>query len=332
MRGAISGLVASLNDPYTFFAGPETTEVDEDNLAGRFGGIGAEIGIDEAGHYVILRVYPGNPAEAAGVRVGDIILAVDGVEVSPQTTSMYDLLAALRGEIGDPVILRLGRGPEVFELEIVRAEVLIPSTFWRVLEEDSRIGYIQITRFTDRTPEEVRQGIGELLDQDVKAFILDLRDNGGGLVESAVQVASEFLDGGPILYEVRRGQDEKAYNASRGGLAVEQPLVVLVNGGSASASEILAGAFQDRGRALLVGEPTFGKGSVQLIFSLSDGSSLHVTAAEWYTPDHHRIEQQGLTPDLTVTPEAGRDAALAAALEVLGSRLPVAEMQNADDE
>src|SRR5690606_29765275 len=232
--------------------------------------------------YVIVRVYPDNPAEGAGVEEGDIIAAVDGREVDATTTDMNALLSLVRGDIGDPVVLTLQRGDEVFDVEIVRAELLIPSTFWRVLEEDQRVGYIQVTRFTTRSPEEVKQAIEELREQNVDAYVLDLRNNGGGLVDAAVEVASEFLNGGVVLYEQRQGGADRVFNATRGGTALDEPIAVLVNNGTASAAEIVAGALQERGRATLVGEPTFGKGSVRLILPLSDASSLHVTTAEWY--------------------------------------------------
>ncbi|HQE20030.1 MAG TPA: S41 family peptidase, partial [Aggregatilineales bacterium] len=160
------------------------------------------------------------------------------------------------------------------------------------------------------------------------AYVIDLRHNGGGLVNAAVDVVSEFLDGGVVLYETRQGGEERTFSASRGGAATEEPLVVLVNRGTASASEIVAGALQDRERAVLVGEQTFGKGSVQLILTLSDSSSLHVTTAEWYTPNRHRLQDQGLTPDIPVESDEDGQAALSAALEYLNSELAVAEVSD----
>jgi carboxyl-terminal processing protease len=319
--GAARGLVSSLNNQYTYFVEPEAAEVDEDALSGRFGGIGAEITRDEAGQFVIARVYRDNPAYEAGVQAGDIIVAVDGVTVDPAAPDMDDVLAAIRGEIGEPVTLTLSRGGQTFDVEIVRAELLIPSTFWRVLEEDPQIGYIQVTRFTGRTPDEVDTAIAELEASEVEAYVLDLRDNGGGLVDSAVSVVSEFLNGGVVLYEQRRDTGEQVFNASRGGSALEAPLVVLVNAGTASASEIVAAAIQDNDRGILIGQQTFGKGSVQLIRELSDGSSLHVTTAEWYTPDHNRIEGQGLVPTIEVAAVEGQDAPLQNAVTYLSGVL-----------
>jgi carboxyl-terminal processing protease len=313
VHGAISGLITSYNDPYTFFVEPQTAEVDSGNLAGRYGGIGAEIGQNPEGQFVIGRVYRDNPAYEAGLQEGDILIAVDD-----QTTSALDLngvLALVRGDIGEPVVLTVTRNDDKQDITIVRAEVLVPAAFWRLLEEDPRIGYIQLTRFTDRAPDEIRQAIDELVDQGATALVLDFRDNGGGLVSSAVDIAGEFLDGGTILYETHRGQEEQVFSAPRGGHAVDIPLVVLVNQNTASASEIVTGAMQDRGRAILIGQKTYGKGSVQLILSLSDGSSIHVTTAEWYTPERHRLETQGLTPDIEVQPVEGSDTVLDAAIE-----------------
>jgi carboxyl-terminal processing protease len=328
IHGAVAGLVASYNDPYTYFVEPRAAEVDTGNLAGRFGGIGAEITQDELGRFVIVRVYRDNPAYEAGIREGDIIVAVDGTTLNPDQYDMNAALALIRGAIGDPVALTIARGDETLEFEVVRAEVLVPSTLWRILEENPRIGYIQITRFTERAPEELRQAIAELTDQGAEALILDLRNNGGGLVDSAVGVSSEFLDGGVILYEERQGQDERVFNASRDGTAHDIPLAVLVNQGTASAAEIVAGALQDRGRAQLIGQQTYGKGSVQLILPLSDGSSIHVTTAQWFTPNRHRLEGQGLFPDTTVQAAEDTDVELAAGIDAIEGLLPASTSNN----
>ncbi|MBN1428760.1 MAG: S41 family peptidase [Anaerolineae bacterium] len=319
IHGATQGLAASFNDPYTFFIEPQAAKIDSTNLAGRFGGIGAELRQDEQGQIVISRVYRDSPAEKAGVQDNDIVLVIDNTPVDESAPNMDQALAAIRGEIGTPVVLTIQRGERTIEIEVIRAEILIPSVFWQLTEADPQVGYIQIVRFTERSPDEVKQAVQELKEQGATAYIIDLRNNGGGLVDSAVKVAGVFLDGGVILYERNRSSDEKVFNAPRGGIATEDPLVVLANANTASASEILAGAFQDRQRATIIGQKTFGKGSVQLILALSDGSSLHVTSAEWYTPDHHRIEKEGLTPDITTQPIEGFDAELIAAIEFLDS-------------
>jgi len=323
VHAAVSGMVSSLGDPYTFFVEPQAAEVDQANLAGRFGGIGAELTQNEQGQFVIVNVYRDNPAAEAGVMADDIILAVDGQEMTADTT-MNDLLNMVRGEIGEPVTLTLQRGSETFDVEIVRAEVLIPSAFWHMLEDDDRVGYIQVTRFTHRTSDEVKQALNELHDQGAEAYILDLRGNGGGLVDTAVGVADEFLSGGLVLTEQRADGSERPFRATQGGLATDQPLVVLVNGGTASAAEILAGALQDQDRAPLVGEQTFGKGVVQVLRDLSDGSTLHVTTAQWFTPDGTPIQDTGLTPDVGVEPVDGEDAGLLVAVDMLQEQLAAA--------
>ena len=325
VHGAVGGLVTSLNDPYTVFVEPEKHEVDSTNLAGRFGGIGAEIGRDEEGRFVLVTVYRDGPGYAAGLRDGDILLAVDGKAVDTSTPDSNELVADIRGPVGKPVLLTVLRGEETLDIEVIRAEITIPSVEWRLLEEDERTGYIRISRFTDRAPEELNSALDELTSQGATAFVLDLRSNGGGLVDSAVRVASEFLSGGVVLREERRNSGPRTFNATLGGAALDQPVVVLIDGATASASEIVAGALQDRERALLIGESTFGKGSVQLIMELSNGSSLHITSARWHTPNNRPIDGQGLTPDIVAEPGEGQDAELAAAIDYLGQTLTVAE-------
>ncbi|NDJ55068.1 MAG: hypothetical protein GYB68_18515, partial [Chloroflexi bacterium] len=237
-----------------------------------------------------------------------------------------DLTALVRGDVDSIVQITVRRDDQLLTFDVQRAEVLVPSTFWQIAHDDPAIGLIQITRFTDRAPAETQQAIRELREQGAVAFIIDIRNNGGGLVDSAVAIAGEFLAGGVVLFEERQGTpNEERKTASLGGAALNDPVVVLVNGGTASASEILAGALQDRGRGLLVGEPTFGKGSVQVILPLSDGSSLHVTNAEWFTPNYNRIEGQGLTPDVIVTPIEGQDSALLRAIELLSEQIRVVD-------
>lgn len=321
VHGAAAGLILSYEDPYTFFVEPQTAEVDTGNLAGRFGGIGAEITQTPDGSFVIVTVYRDNPAFEAGMQAGDIIVAVDGMDVVEAGVDLNGLLSLVRGDVGEPLALTVRRGEETLDFEMIRAEVLIPSAFWRILEEDSRIGYVQLTRFTDRAPEEIRQAIDELEAQGAEALIFDLRNNGGGLVDSAVAITGEFLDGGVILYEERRVEGEQVFNAPRGGHALDTPLVVLVNQNTASASEIVGGALQDRDRAVLIGQHTYGKGSVQLILPLSDGSSIHVTAAQWFTPDRHPLEGEGLTPDVVIEPVEGVDVELPAAVDYLNGIL-----------
>jgi len=314
---AVKGLAASLNDPYTFFVEPQVAELDNNRLAGSFGDIGVDVARNDVGQFVIARVYHDNPAETARVMAGDIITDIDGKSVDIAAPDDSEVLAAVRGDVGSKVILGLERNGARLQVEVIRAEIKIPSVFWQPVSSDRRIGLIQITNFTDRSPDEVKQAVTELRAQGAMAYVLDLRGNGGGLVDSAIQVTGQFLDGGPVLYERSKNGSEIVFNAPLGGATLSEPLVVLVNATTASAAEIVAGALQDRGRAVIIGQSTFGKGSAQTIFSLSDGSSLHVTTAEWRTPQRHRLQGQGLTPDILTKLIDGQDAEMPIAIKYL---------------
>ena len=209
----------------------------------------------------------------------------------------------IRGEVGTEVVLTVERQDVVEPIDIVveRAVIETPSVYWRVLEQAPTIGYIQLTSFTERSNQELNQAFDELTAQGAEAYILDLRNNGGGLLDAAIDVTSQFLREGVVLREDRKNERERVYDVRGGGKALDQPLVVLVNGGTASASEIVAGSLQDYERATLIGEKTFGKGSVQLIYELSDDSRLHVTVAKWFTPNDHAIDGTGLSPNIEVS-------------------------------
>lgn len=298
--GAIRGALATLNDPYTLFIEPEPAKEEKAQLEGRFGGIGAFIQRDEAGR-VILDPMPDQPAEKAGVRKGDILVAVDGQPIA-QEMNTEDVVKLVKGEVGTKVVLTVQReGVEnTLDITIERAPIETPSAQWRILEQAPKIGYIQLSSFTERSNKELDRAFEELTTQGAESYILDLRGNGGGLLETAVDVASQFLHDGVILREDRKNEGERVYDVRPGGKALDQPLVLLVNGGTASASEIVAGALQDYKRATLIGEKTFGKGSVQLIYELSDASRLHVTVAKWFTPNKNAIDGTGLKPDIEV--------------------------------
>jgi carboxyl-terminal processing protease len=300
--GAIHGALSTLQDPYTIFVEPQPRALEKAELEGQFGGIGAYITRGAAGE-VILTPMVDSPAEQAGVREGDVVLRVDGTPISPEMTSDQVVLL-IRGEVGTQVVLTLQRVgvADPIVVTVTRKNIQTPSVEWRTLDQDPAIGYIRVRLFTERTGREMERALQDLREAGITSLILDLRDNGGGLLDAAVDVSSQFLRDGVVLYEDRRDESEKFYSVKKGGLALDLPLVVLVNGGTASASEIVAGALQDYGRASLIGEKTFGKGSVQLVYDLTDQSSLHVTIARWLTPNRHRIDGEGLKPDVEVIP------------------------------
>ena len=321
--GAIRGSLATLDDPYTVFIEPAAREVERERLQGTFGGIGAYISRSEETGEVLLEPIPGNPAEAAGIVAGDVLLAIDGLTVTPEMT-VPEIIDLIKGEKGAAVMLTV-RHPgaaDSVDIEVIRGDILLPSVVYRLIEEDPTVGYIQLARFSGESGNEIGAAIQDLQLQGATRFILDLRQNGGGLRDAAVEVADHFLDEGPVLYLQSQKEGERVFNSTSDTLAPTGPLVVLIDGGTASASEIVAGALKDRGRAMLIGSKTFGKGSVQLVFDLSDGSSVHVTSARWLTPNRTQIDQSGLEPDVPVEitqddVDNGRDPALAEAISYL---------------
>jgi len=243
-----------------------------------------------------------------------------------------DIDRLLRGEVKDgngvEVTIRTpsDTGNSTRTLFIEFGVINIPSVVWRTLAEDSAIGYIQILSFTSRTPMELKDALTELRSAQVSGLVLDLRNNSGGLLQESIAVADEFLDDQVIVYE-RNNQRERTFTGEPGGLATDLPLVILVNSGTASASELVAGALRDNGRGLIVGQKSFGKGTVQQIFALSDQSAVHITSAEWLTPARHQLEENGLEPDVVMIPDAtGRDVELGEAVrqvrQVIAAQVP----------
>ncbi len=322
--GAIRGSLQTLEDPYTLFIEPVVRDREREQLQGSFGGIGAFLSRPEDEGDVILEPIPGNPAEKAGILSGDILLAVDGEPITPEMT-VADIADRVKGEKGSEVILTVIHPGETepVDIGVVRDDILLPSVSYRLLSEDPTVAYVRLSRFSAESSAEVADALRDLRDQGAESYILDLRQNRGGLLDAAVDVADHFLEDGPILYQQSREEGEIAYDAQAETLIPQAEVIVLVDSGTASAAEIVAGALQDRGRAQLVGnEPTFGKGSVQLVFDLTDGSSIHVTSARWLTPNHTQLDGDGIEPDILVeiTQEAidnGRDEVLERALELL---------------
>jgi carboxyl-terminal processing protease len=321
---AIAETLTLLNDPYTIFVEPLPRELERDHMRGTFGGIGVDLWYDTEGS-MRLTPYPDSPAAEAGVLEGDTLLAVDEQSIT-QDTTIDEVRAHLHGEVDTTVTLMLSRAKPgqdsptpPFDVTITRAVIEVPSVTWRVLDQSPTIGYIHIQGFTDRTDEETIDALQALRgEKQIASLVLDLRNNYGGLLAPAVTVASQFLEEGVVVYERGKDADESSRPVKPGGVALDIPLAVLVNVNTASASEIVAGALQDYQRAVLIGDRTYGKGSVQLIYDLSDGSSLHVTSAVWLTPNGHRIEGVGLTPDILVPQTAeAQDTQLDRAVEHL---------------
>jgi carboxyl-terminal processing protease len=315
--GMIRGYINAIGDPYTVFVEPQTAELESNQLSGEYGGIGVELRRNAAGE-TLLAPFPDSPAEAAGVQAEDVLLKVDDNAVTP-ATSIDDVTAWLRGAIESTVTIVV-RHPDGAQATyaIKRQAIALPSVTWRMVAGQSNIGLITMSRFSDKSSMEIERAARELRANGAEKFVLDLRNNGGGLLDSAVEVAGQFLNGGVVMYETSRSGPEKTYTATPSGQLVDAPLVVLVNGNTASAAEILAGALLDRGRAPLIGQKTFGKGSVQFIFPLSDGSSVHVTANRWFTPTRRELDKIGLPPTIEIQPGMdGTDPELNRAVEYL---------------
>lgn len=324
---AIRGVLRALNDPFTSFVEPEMARIFEEDMQGEFEGIGATVRMNEDGELVIVAPIEGSPAEAAGLRPGDIVLEVDGKRLKGMT--LLEAVSLIRGPRGTRVRLKILRaGQEPFEVEIVRDRIEIPTVSARLIEEPGKpkLGYLKLNDFNARATRQVREELQAFRDQGVEGLIFDLRNNPGGLLTTSIEVASQFLEEGSVVL-IERGKDgEEVHRARSGGLWLDKPLVVLVDAGSASASEIVAGAIQDHKRGVLVGTTTFGKGSVQSPHTLSDGSSLRVTIAHWFTPNGRQIHNQGITPDVVVEAspadlEVGRDPQLERAIQVLTEQI-----------
>jgi carboxyl-terminal processing protease len=316
---AIRGVMGALEDRYTFFIDPPVAQSESDALAGTYGGIGVQLQRSASGDFVLFP-FPDGPAARAGIRDGDVLLAIN--DVSVDQSSQQDVVdQQLRGEVkeGNGIQLALTRadGSEAYTVFVAFDVINVPSVVWRLVPEDSRIGYVQIIRFTSRTPDELVVAVEDLRSHDILALVLDLRDNNGGLLQESIEVADELLDGGVIAFEQSQ-RTERTFEAEVGGIAADLPLAVLVNGGTASAAEIVAGAVQDSERGILVGQGTFGKGTVQQIFRLTDDSSIHITSAQWLTPARMELDGSGIEPTISMIPdENGRDIEIGEAVHQL---------------
>lgn len=318
MRGAISGMLAATGDKHTSYMDPEQFKQANTSMEGEYEGIGAWV--DITGDYVeIISPMKGSPAEVAGLKANDIVIAVNGVDMTGTPGDL--VLKQILGPAGEEVKLTIRRGEETFDVSIIRQKITIPVVDYEMREDG--IGYVALYTFNDQATQQLRNALDDLMAQNPKGLILDLRDNGGGYLVTAIEVVSEFVSKGVVMYEEYGDGTRDAYEAQRGGRATEIPLVVLVNEGTASASEITAGAIQDLGRGKLVGTVTYGKGSVQSWISLkSEDSGVRITIARWLTPNGRQISDVGLTPDVIVEytqedVDAGVDPQLNAAVDLL---------------
>jgi carboxyl-terminal processing protease len=319
--GAIRGMVNSYGDENTAFIEPSRAAIFREDVSGSFEGVGAAVRMDEMGRLVIAEPFAGQPAAEAGLQRGDIVLAVDNTSL--QGLSLYEAIGLIRGPAGSTVVLTVFRDgvDEPFDVSVVRARIEIEVVTSDRLEGD--IGYVRLTDFSRGASGKVAEAIQALkAEGPLKGLIFDLRDNPGGLLDESIFVSSQFIGDGTITIERLKGGKEQPYEAQPGGVALDVPLVVLVNRGSASASEIVAGAIQENGRGPILGEQTFGKGTVQIPHTLSDGSELRVTIAEWLTPSGKQIKGEGIVPDVYVerTQEdfvEGRDPQLDRAIKYL---------------
>ncbi|HEY42506.1 MAG TPA: hypothetical protein G4O11_00805 [Anaerolineae bacterium] len=320
-RGMIHGMVAKLDDSYTIYLEPVEHELQTDDLSGEYGGIGVYI---SRGYNLKIHLIPfqDGPAARAGVLEGDILIAIDH-EVIEEDASMELIQAMVRGPVGTTVIITLApRSEDGHSLiyEIVREAIPIPSVTGYIHPDHPDIGVIFITLFSEKTPEEVEQTYQNLVDRGAERLVLDLRENAGGLLDSAIEVARFFLPEGLVLIEEKRGGSEEQYLVKSPGKASDIPIAVLVNQNTASAAEVVAAALQENGRAPIIGARTYGKGSVQLVLELHDGSSLHVTSSRWQTPTGLILDGRGLQPDFPVIAEDGDvDIYMQAAIEWLRS-------------
>lgn len=321
MRGAISGMLGSLGDPHTSYMNPEEYEQTNAPLNGEYEGIGAWV--DISGEYlVITSPMPDSPAEKAGLRPNDQVIAVDGDDVTGEDGDL--VLLRVLGPAGSDVTLTIQREgeDEAFDVTITRAKIKVPSVSGEILEDN--VAYVQISTFGLKTTKELRDALDDVMAEDPIGLIVDLRYNGGGYLNTSVDVISQFIEGDQVvLYEEMGDGSRTTYRSKNGGLAKDIPLVVLINEGSASASEIFAGTIQDYERGTLVGTTTFGKGSVQnWIPLMNEQGAVRVTIARWLTPNERHIHDIGIEPDVVVEItdedfEAERDSQLEKAIEIL---------------
>ncbi|MBN1680464.1 MAG: S41 family peptidase [Anaerolineae bacterium] len=319
MEGALIGMMASLGDPHSSYMDPDTFARVNEGMSGEYEGIGATVQQDElTGGLELVSIFEGSPAKAAGLRSGDVIIEVDGEDITGLTES--EIIALVRGPAGTVVRLGMLRPGEtdLVQFDVTRDRINVSSVFSRLLENN--IGYVRLSQFEFESTDALREALEELDANNLSGLILDLRNNPGGYLTTAIEVGSLFVEEGTIVIERGPGV-ERNYEALGGAVAPDVPMVVLVDQGSASASELIAGALQDLGRATVVGMTTFGKGSVQTWRELSNGGGVRITISRWYTPNGNSVSEIGIQPNVEIAFEPSDseddDNQLRAAIEVL---------------
>lgn len=306
--GAISGMVAALGDPYTVFLPPEQQKFSKEELNGSFEGVGIQLGFNKEKRLVVVAPLSGTPAEEAGIKPEDMIVKIEDKDTTNMT--LPEAVNLIRGTKGTKVVLTIFREGEsdTREFTLTRDTIIVKSVevSYHNTNSGKKVAVVKLSRFGERTQDEWNEAVSNLLSADSEAVVLDLRNNPGGFLEGAVFIASEFLDGGIVVLQENSEGERTPFRVTREGRLKRIPLTVLINKGSASASEIVAGALQDRGRAKLLGEKSFGKGTIQEAQDLSGGAGIHITVAKWLTPDGRWVnDTQGLEPDVKI--ESSKD-------------------------
>ncbi|MDD2585914.1 MAG: S41 family peptidase [Syntrophomonadaceae bacterium] len=322
IEGATSGVVDALDDPYSKYLDKKTWKDLKERLEAEFGGIGVYVLQDREGRLKVVSPIKGTPAYKEGIKDGDIIIRINGESTMGMTQD--DAVHLMRGDPGTQLVLGVYReaANQEYDFKIIREVINIPSVEAKTLDSAGQIGYIRLNQFHSRSAQEMADNLNKLLaEKHIKGLILDLRDNGGGDFDSSISIASIFLDGEEVVSVADAKGNKNVYRASRE--KVDIPMVVLVNGNSASASEILAGALQDNKRALLVGQKTYGKGLVQTVYPLRNGGALKLTTQKYFTPDGTDINEIGINPDYTIenNPESDQDLQLNKATELIKEQI-----------
>jgi carboxyl-terminal processing protease len=301
-HGMIRGVLQVMNDPYNALYEAPQQQLQTNQLEGKFGGVGIRLEVNDNDKSIILYPLPDSPAKIAGVVDGDILVGVDNIKIT-KGTSMDSIRAAIQGPVGSTVKITVFRNQshEQIVFNITRVEFPLPSVTWNLIPQNSQVGIIHVSIIASTTPDEIKKAMEDLESRGLKYLILDLRNNSGGLVDIGIETTRLFLKNGVVMQEKYRNQSYTVYRVTKAGQFADIPMVVLINHGTASSAEIIAGAIKAQKRALLIGSPTFGKNSIQIIYHLQDGSSLHLTVAKWLIPGLTEMNSTGgIQPDISI--------------------------------